>query len=102
MSRDPQRASITDAARLAESYGYAVRETDCRDIDGTVSLDLSGFGELIELTYREHPATGYLRWHRGFIHNAVNGDRIPTWREARLMIVACARQSDADNEGAPQ
>jgi len=78
------RRSVDKASELARALGYTVSECDFRD--GTVMVDCAGHGELFELHYRADPATGYLRWHHGFLHGGTRGDRHPTWREVEALL----------------
>lgn len=88
MTRDV-RASVNKADAVAAALGYHVRESDCRHIDGTVSLDVEGYGQLIEVVFRVNPVTGYHRFHHGFIHHGLNGDVIPTWAKVQDTLMSC-------------
>ncbi|MFF4777647.1 hypothetical protein ACFY05_32950 [Microtetraspora fusca] len=90
-SKDP-RASLEAATTAAVDLGYTVREADHTDIDGTVMLDCSGHGELIEVHFKANPDSGYLRFAHGFIHYDRSGDRLGTWKGTLAMLQSCARQ----------
>ncbi|MEX5637233.1 NUDIX domain-containing protein [Parafrankia sp. FMc2] len=91
MSTRNPRASVERATALARSLGYRVRESDCRDIDGTVNLDIAGYGDLVEVWFKEHPTTGYLRFHRGFLHgSAMSGDWCTTWTATAELVTSIA------------
>lgn len=63
---------------LGRAHGFYVTGTDLRDLDGQYSLDLDGHGELLEVTFRQDPVTGYFRYESTFQHdNHGGGDR---WR----------------------
>ena len=82
-----ERWNIDAAAALARSLGYRVRETDFRDLNAGVVLDVEGFGELVELHYQEHPDSGFLRWKCAYVHrNNGRTDTVGTWRGARALL----------------
>jgi hypothetical protein len=84
-----RRLSLSRVATLARSLGYVVTETDCRDINGTVSLDCSlALGHtVIEVLFRADPDTGYLRFWQGFEHgNKGGGDKYRTWKQTADLL----------------
>lgn len=76
---DPRR-SLRAAAKLGADLGYTVRETDLRDINGQVMLDLDGHGKLFEVYFAEDRRTGYLRFDRVFMDVGRSGDTFTTWK----------------------
>lgn len=77
--RDP-RLTITDVIEEAESLGYQVTEREpCETGDDVeITLDITGYGELIEASFRRNEETGYWKFYRGFRHGNITGDRC--WR----------------------
>lgn len=86
--RDPRR-SVDRAHAIGAAIGYTTTESDCRDIDGTLTVEFQGFSEIIQATFKVDPATGYLRFDRGFIYGGANGDRIPTWAHVERTLISC-------------
>ncbi len=90
MSRN-LRASVDRALALGGQLGYRVRESDCRDIDDTVTVEFDGHRQLIEARFKTAPATGFLRFDRGFIYASSGyADPIETWRRVEETLVSYA------------
>lgn len=91
MGRKPARNSIERLIVDARFAGYTVREADeFPKRDGTleIMLDIEGHGDLFEAYFVYDPHTDYWRWHRGFRHVGVGGDRYPTLRAFRAIVFA--------------
>ena len=84
------RQSVDRAVRLGRKLGYKVRQADFRDIDGTVMVEYDWYGELVELYFKEHPRTGYLRFHMGFRHGGTSGDRYYRWHAIEDLVRSLA------------
>jgi len=82
------RSTIREVSLLGRAHGFYVTETDCRDIDGTLTVDLDGHGDLLEIVFRR-TATGYWGFHHSFMHNNYGGgDRWYTLTRTRCWIDA--------------
>lgn len=86
------RDSIAQLLANANALGFTARETSCLDIDGTVMVTLSGYGEDFEAYFRAHLKTGYLRWDHGNKLSDYSADRIPTLGRL-LSSMSAARQA---------
>lgn len=94
MARNP-RHSIDHAIQVARSFGFTTHEFE--EFFGLVTVDVRGYGELIELHYRRS-ATGYLAFSHSFIHGKTSGDKTKTWRDTRDMLRSVAGASSAEDD----
>lgn len=87
--------SVDGVAEFARNLGYAVLSSDYKDLDGTYVLDIEGYGEVIEVTFRYHPVTGFLRFHHGFIHDSCGGgDKLTSTARVKSDLKAIRKAGD--------
>lgn len=63
--------------------GFTTREGE--EHDGELTVDVTGYGESVELRYRRSP-TGHLSFRHAFHHGGTSGDRLPRWRDVRVAL----------------
>jgi hypothetical protein len=90
------RNSVDRLLAYAKELGYRTHETSLLDIDGTVMVTITGYGEDFEAYYRPNLATGYLRWGYGNRLSSYSADRIGAEKELRSSMAA-ALQMAVDN-----
>lgn len=92
--KDKQWASVNRATAFGEMCGFRVHTIDLREINGTVMVDLDGYGECVEVYFQQSP-TGYLAYHRTFLHGGISGDWWRSWNQTAKFIASF----NADEEG---
>jgi hypothetical protein len=93
MPLDP-RHGIERAKHEAELWGFKVREAE--PFYGEIMVDVSGYGELIELYFRPLK-TGYLAFHHAFQHAKTTGTRLYGWGHVRNELVAISENGRCDH-----
>ena len=80
-SRGPAWRTVTTLTAAAQALGYKVAEHGpYPERPSDLNLDIEGYGELLEASFRRHPQTQYWRFAGGFRHVGVTGDKYPTLR----------------------
>lgn len=88
------RTTIEQHKKAVRNLGFIVGpETGLRNIDETITFDVVGFGELIELHYKQSSHTRYFKFHYAFIHYGLRGDKINTWKKTHKLLISISQDS---------
>lgn len=83
-------ASVNRATAFGEMRGFRVHTIDLREVNGTVMVDLDGYGEVIEVYFKLNKS-GYVAYHRTFIHGPVRGgDWLRSWNKTEEYLYSCS------------